>query len=197
MPSAEDSKKRSVHVYTAKPTTDNDETRVFQEDGEYMILKNHQGGYFTHALRASQDIDMSGVMAGRGKGYVSFQIEEGDEAGGELLGEWRQARTEVIVVYREWKDEEEVKENKKTVVLWGYIANSNLHPGSPGSLGIEVHCVGHIVVNDAIGTRQYAIDCITGASTIKGGSLGSRQPHSIAPPGTPESENWGELLEYS
>jgi hypothetical protein len=194
---SDEQKQRSIHIYTAKPSDTNDETRQFLEDGEFMILKNHRGGYFTNAFRASVDIDMSGVMAGRGKGYVSFQIEEGDEAGSELCGEWRQARTETITVYREWKQEEEIWENKKTVVLWGYIANANLHPGQPGTLGIEVHVLGHIVQNDAIGTREYAIDCITGASTIKGGSLGQRQPHSIAPPGDPDSEDWGACLEYS
>jgi hypothetical protein len=194
---SDEQKQRGLQVFCAKPNGDNDETRVFQETGEYMILKNHRGGYFTHAFRCSADIDMSGVMAGRGKGYVSFQVEEGDEAGSELCQEWRQSREEVIWVYREWKQEEGVWENKKTVVGWSYISNANLHPGQPGTIGFEVHVLGHIVVNDAIGTRQYAIDCITGASTIKGGTLGQRSPHSIAPPGTPESEDWGELLEYA
>jgi hypothetical protein len=194
---SDEQKKRSIHIYTAKPSSDNDETRVWEEDGEYMILKNHQGGYFTHAYRGSTDLDLSGVMSGRGKGYVSFQIEEGeDEAGRELCQEWRQGRIEVIVVYREFKQEEGIWENKKTVALWGYIANCNLVAG-PSSLGIEVHCIRHIAVNDAIGTRDYAIDCITGASTIKGGSLGARMPHSIVPPGTPESEDWGDTLECS
>jgi hypothetical protein len=194
MASNESQKKRSLHIYTAKPSSDNDETRLFEEDGEFMILKNHQGGYFTHALRCGADIDMSGVMSGRGKGYVSFQIEEGDEVGRELCEEWRQGRIEVIVVYREWKQEEGIWENKKTVVLWSYIANCSLQPGSAGSLGLEVHVVRHEVVNDAIGTRDYAIDCITGASTIKGGSLGQRMPHSIDPPGAPDSSDWGDLL---
>jgi hypothetical protein len=192
---SDEQKKRSIHVYTAKPSSDNDETRVWEPDGEFMVLKNHQGGYFTHAYRGSKDLDLSGVMAGRGKGFASFAIEEGeDEAGRELIQEWRQGRIEVIVVYREWKQEEGIWENKKTVVLWGYIANANLQAG-PSSMGIEVHCVRHEVVNDALGTRDYAIDCITGASTIKGGSLGARMPVSIAPPGTPESEDWGEPLE--
>jgi len=197
MASNEIQKKRSLHIYTAKPSDDNDESRVFQEDGEYMILKNHQGGYFTHAYRCSADLDLSGVMAGRGKGYASFQVEEGDEAGAELCQEWRQGRIELIAVYREWKEEEGVWENKKTVVIWGYISNCNLQAGSPGSVGFEVHCVRHEVVNDALGTRDYAIDCITGASTIKGGSLGARMPHSIAPPGDPEADNWGTPLEAS
>lgn len=194
---SDEQKKRSLHIYTAKPSSDNDETRVWEEDGEYMVLKNHQGGYFTHAYRCSTDLDMSGVMAGRGKGYVSFSIEEGeDEAGRELCQEWRQGRIEVIGVYREWKQEEGIWENKKTVVIWGYIANASLQAG-PSSLGFEVHCVRHEVVNDALGTRDYAIDCITGASTIKGGSLGARMPHSIVPPGEPESDDWGATLEAS
>jgi hypothetical protein len=191
---SEAQKKRSLHIYTAKPSSDNDETRVFEPDGEYMILKNHQGGYFTHAYRCSSDLDLSGVMAGRGKGYCSFALEDGDEAGAELCQEWRQGRIETIAVYREWKEEEGIWENKKTVVVWGYIANANIHPGQAGSIGFEVHCVRHEVVNDALGTRDYAIDCITGASTIKGGSLGARMPNSIDPPGSPEADNWGELL---
>lgn len=188
-------KKRSLHVYMAKPTSDNDETRSFEFTGEHVVHKNHQGGYFTDAYRISKDIDMSGVMAGRGKGFVSFAIEEGeDEAARELIEELRQARVEVIAIYREWKQEEEVWENKKTVVIWGYIANANLQPG-PSSLGLEVHSLRHEVVNDALGTRDYAIDCITGASTIKGGSLGARMPVSQPPVGSPEAGNWGEPLE--
>jgi hypothetical protein len=187
---SDEQKKRSIHIYTAKPSNDNDETRVWQPDGEFMILKNHQGGYFTHAYRASKDIDMSGVMAGRGKGFISFAVEEGeDEVGRELVQEWRQGRIEVVVVYREWKQEEGMWMNKKTVAVWGYIANANLQAGA-SSLGIEVHCVTHKAVNDEIGTREYSIDCITGAATIRGGDLGQRTPHSIAPPGSPDSTDW-------
>lgn len=191
---SDEQKKRSIHVYTAKPSNDNDETRVWEPDGEFLVLKNHQGGYFTNAYRGAQDIDLKGVMAGRGKGFASMSIEEGeDEAGRELVEEWRQGRIEIICLYREWKQEEGSWENKKTVTMWGYIANANLQRG-PSSLGIEVHCVRVINQNDALGTRDYSIDCITGASTIKGGSLGSRQPSPIEPPGTPESEDWGAPL---
>lgn len=188
--------KRSLHIYLAKPSNDNDETRAFDYTGEHVVHKNHQGGYFSDAYRISKELDMSGVMAGRGKGYISFQIEEGeDEAAREIVEEIRQSRSEVIAIFRKWKQEEEVWENKKTVVIWGYIANASLQPGA-STMGFEVHCLRHEVVNDALGTRDYAIDCITGASTIKGGSLGDRMPVSQPPPGeAPSAGNWGTPLE--
>ena len=191
---SDEQKKRSLHIFTAKPSSDNDETRIWEPDGEYLILKNHQGGYFTHAYRCSKDLDMSGVMSGRGKGFLALAIEEGeDEVGKELVEEWRQGRIEVVGVYREWKQEEGVWENKKTVTVWGYIASANLKAGA-SSLAFEVHCVRVITQNDAIGTRDYSIDCITGASTIRGGTLGARTPEPIDPTESPESDDWGECL---
>ncbi|MEX1367294.1 MAG: hypothetical protein AB1Z98_29475, partial [Nannocystaceae bacterium] len=152
---------------------------------------------FTHAYLCSKDIDMSGVMSGRGKGFISFAIENGeDEVGRELCEEWRQGRVEVVVMYHEWKQEEGMWCNKKTVVVWGYLASCNLQKGA-SSIACEVHCVRVITQNDAIGTRDYSIDCITGASTIRGGDLGARQPQPIAAAtlGTPESSDWdAELL---
>ncbi|MEM9461966.1 MAG: hypothetical protein AAGF11_47845, partial [Myxococcota bacterium] len=116
---SDEQKKRSIHIFTAKPSSDNDETRVWEPDGEFLILKNHQGGYFTNAYRCGKDLDMSGVMSGRGKGFLALAIEEGeDEVGKELVEEWRQGRIEVVGVYREWKQEEGVWENKKTVTVW-------------------------------------------------------------------------------
>ena len=191
---SDEQKKRSLHIFTAKPSSDNDETRIWEPDGEHLILKNHQGGYFTHAYRCGKDIDMSGVLSGRGKGFIALAIEEGeDEVGKELTEEWRQGRIEVVGVYREFKQEEGVWENKKTVTVWGYISSANLQAG-PSTLGIEVHCIRVITQNDAIGTRDYSIDCITGASTIRGGSLGGRTPTPLIPLGMPESDDWGELL---
>ncbi|MEM9460327.1 MAG: hypothetical protein AAGF11_39515 [Myxococcota bacterium] len=191
---SDEQKKRSLHIYTAKPTNDNDETRVWEPDGDYLILKNHQGGYFTHAYRVATDIDMSGVMSGRGRGMVGLNVQEGeDEVGKELVEEWRQGRIEVIVIYREFKQEEGVWENKKTVTLWGYIANASMQAGA-SSVTFEVHTVRVITQNDAIGTRDYSIDCITGASTIRGGTLGARTPTPLIPLGVPESDDWGELL---
>lgn len=191
---SDEQKQRSIHIFTCTPSSDNDETRLWQPDGEYIIHKNHRGGYFTHAYRASQDLDMSGVLAGRGKGYVSFNIEEGeDEAARELCQEMRQGRIEVCVIYREFKQELGIWENKKTVAIWGYIANCSLQAG-PSTLGIEAHVVGHAATNEAIGTRQYYIDCITGASSIRGGTLGGRTPKTIDPPGSPESEDWTDAL---
>jgi len=192
---SDEQKKRSVHIFTARPTSDNDETREWEYDGEYLILKNHQGGYFTHAYRASRDIDMSGVMSGRGKGMVTLDLAEGeDEIGCELVQEWRQGRIEVIVVYREWKQEEGMWENKKTVTLWGYVANARLQAG-PSMISFETHVVRVITQNDAIGTRDYAIDCVTGASTIRGGSLGGRMPWPLFPINVPDADNWGYVLD--
>jgi len=191
---SDEQKKRSLHIFTAKPSSDNDETRVWEPDGESVILKNHQGGYFTHAYRCGTDIDMSGVMSGRGQGFINFDIEEGeDEVGKELTEEFRQGRIEVITMYREWKQEEGTWENKKTVTVWGYVSSADLKAGS-SSIAVEVHTVRVITQNDAIGTRDYAIDCVTGASTIRGGTLGARQPQPIACPGSPESDDWGTEL---
>lgn len=187
-------KKRSIQIEIASPTNDNDETRLFQANGQHVVHKNHQGGYFTDCYRADKDADLSGVMAGRGKGFVSFSIEEGeDEAARELVQEIRQARLEVIVTYREWQQFDGMWENTKTVVLWGYIANANLQPGA-SSMGIEVHVIRHEVVNDALGTRDYTIDCITGSSTLKGGSI-TRMPTSIPPYGPSDGDNWAAPLE--
>ena len=137
----------------------------------------------------TKERDLKDVMR-----QIPVAIEEGeDEVGKELCEEWRQGRIEVIVIYREWKQEEGVWENKKTVTVWGYISSANLQAG-PSTLGIEVHCIRVITQNDAIGTRDYSIDCITGASTIRGGSLGGRTPTPLIPLGMPESDDWGELL---
>ncbi len=193
---ADDNKKRSLHIYTATPSNDNDQTRVWQPDGEFLILKDHQGGYFTHAYLGSQDIDDTNVQAGMGRGFVTFQIEDGgDEAGKALIDEWRQGRIEIIAEYREWKLENGtgVWENKRSTVCWGYISTARLARGA-SSISIEVHVFRNTSVNDSLGTRDYAVDCVTGSSTIKGGTLGSRHPEHIAPPGTPESSNWGDPL---
>ncbi|MCA9706481.1 MAG: hypothetical protein KDK70_11580 [Myxococcales bacterium] len=193
---SDEQKKRSLHIYTAKPSSDNDETRLWEEDGDYLILKNHQGGYFEHAYRCGKDIDMSGVMSGRGKGFIAMQIEEGeDEVGRELVEEWRQGRVEVIGVYREWKQENDgMWTNKKTVTFWSYISSAHLVAG-PSSIAFEVHTVRVITQNDAIGTRDYSIDCITGSSTIRGGTLGDRTPQPIDPPGAgPQSDDWDAPL---
>lgn len=193
---ADDNKKRSLHIYTATPSNDNDQTRVWQPDGEFMILKDHQGGYFTHAYLGSQDMDDTNVQAGMGRGFVTFQIEDGgDEAGKALIDEWRQGRIEIIAEYREWKLENGtgVWENKKSVVVWGYISTARLVRGA-SSISVEVHVFRNTSVNDSLGTRDYTIDCVTGSSTIKGGTLGARQAQHIAPPGTPESSNWGDPL---
>ena len=189
-------KQIALHIYTATPENDNDETRRWVDDGEFLILKNHAGGYFTHAYRCSNDINMSGVLSGRGAGTIGLSVENGeDEVGRELLEEWRQGRIEVIGMYQEWKQEEGTWENKKTVVIWGYITSIDLQAG-PSSIGFEVHCVRVITQNDAIGTRDYSIDCITGSSTIRGGSLGPRTPEPIpsASIASPDADNWGEEL---
>ncbi|MCA9654846.1 MAG: hypothetical protein H6712_26265 [Myxococcales bacterium] len=189
-------KQISLQIFTATPDSDNDETRRWVPDGDNLILKNHRGGYFTHAYVCNKDIDMSGVMSGRGKGFISFAIENGeDEVGRELVEEWRQGRIEVVFMYREWKQEEGIWENKKTVTVWGYVASASLQKG-PSSIASEVHVVRVVTQNDAIGTRDYSIDCITGASTIRGGDLGARQPEPIDPGtiGTPDSSDWGAPL---
>jgi hypothetical protein len=189
---AED-KKRSIQIEYASPTSDNDETRLFQALGQHVIHKNHQGGYFTDCYRASKDIDLSGVMAGRGKGFASLQIEDSsDEAAREQVQEIRQARLEVIMTYREWQQFDGMWTNTKAVVAWGYIANASLGEG-PGSLGLEVHVIRHEVVNDALGTRDYTIDCITGSSTIKGGAP-TRNPDIIPPYGPADGGNWDAPL---
>lgn len=185
-------KKRSVHIFTANPSDDNDEKRIWNPDGDFMILKSHQGEYFTNALRAAEDIDLKGVMAGRGRGFASIKLEAGDEVGAELVEEWRQARVEVVTTYREWKQIQGEWVNAKTVTLWGYIANADMKDDQPGSLGFEVHVVRVSNQNDALGTRDYSIDCITGSSTIKGGQL-TRQPEHLDTPGMTEQPagNWG------
>jgi hypothetical protein len=191
-----DEKKRSIHVFTAMPSNDNDQTRAWIPDGECLVLKDHQGGYFTHAYLGAVDMDDSGIQAGMGRGLVSFAIEDGgDEAGKMLIDEWRQGRMEVIVVYREWKLEggTGVWENKKVVTAWGYISASRLSRG-PSTLSLDVHVFRTTSVNDALGTRDYSVDCITGSTTIKGGSLGARTPIHLAPPGAPEASNWDQPL---
>ena len=188
-------KKRSVHIFTAKASNDNDETRLWEADGDFMILKSHQGGYFTNALRASEDLDLKGVQAGRGKGYASVKLEAGDEVGAELVEEWRQARVEVIIEYREWKQFEGEWTNAKSVCMWGYIASADMKDDQPGSMGYEVHVVRVSNQNDALGTRDYTIDCITGSSTIRGGTL-ARQPEHLDPPGMTEQPagNWSAVF---
>jgi hypothetical protein len=183
--------KRSVHIFTAKASDDNDDTRKWQPDGDYMILKSHQGEYFTHALRASEDIDLKGVQAGRGRGYASIKLEAGDEVGSELCEEWRAARVEVVVTYRQWKQFDGEWTNFKTVTLWGYIASADIKDDQAGSMGFEVHVVRVSNQNDALGTRDYSIDCITGSSTIKGGQL-TRQPEHLDTPGMTDQPagNW-------
>lgn len=188
-------KKRSLNVYTAAASDDNAETRCWEPDGDELLLKNHQGGYFTNSYRLSKDINMSGVVAGRNRGFISFVVEDGsDPVGKELMEEWRQGRIEVVCVYREWKQIEDMWENKKTVVVWGYISTADLHPGEC-SVSLEVHCVRVITQNESVGTRDYAIDCVTGSSTIKGGTLGARHPQVIPCTGTPEAGNWGPPLD--
>ena len=130
---ADDNKKRSLHIFTATPSNDNDQTRVWQPDSEGLILKDHQGGYFEHAYLCSQDMDDTNVQAGMGRGFATFQIEDGgDEAGKALIDEWRQGRVEVVAVYREWKLESGagVWENKKVVTAWGYISTARLARGA-------------------------------------------------------------------
>jgi hypothetical protein len=191
-----DNKKRSVHVFTAIPSNDNDQTRMWIPDGDGLVLKDHQGGYFTHAYVGSADMNDSGIQAGMGRGFVSFEIEDGgDEAGKMLIDEWRQGRMEVIVVYREWKLEsgQGVWENKKVVTAWGYITASRLSRGA-SSLSLEVHTFRTTSVNDSLGTRDYSVDCVTGSTTIKGGTLGQRTPIHIGPPGAPEAGNWDQPL---
>ena len=193
---SEEQHKRSLHIFIATPSSDNDESREWIPKGnEHIIHKNHQGGYFTDAYRCSKDLDMSGVMSGRGKGFISFSLEDGsDEVACELVEEARQGRVEVICMYRKWKqDNEGLWTNKKTVAVWGYIASCNLQPGA-SSLSVEVHTVRVITQNDAIGTRDYSIDCITGASSIRGGQLGKRTPQPLPSPGTPESADWDTEL---
>lgn len=191
-----DSKKRSIHVFTAMPSNDNDQTRAWIPDGGALVLKDHQGGYFTNAYLGAVDMDDSNIQAGQGQGHISFTIEDGgDEAGKMLIDEWRQGRMEVIVVYREWKLEggTGVWENKKVVTVWGYLDGSRLARGS-SMISLEAHVFRTTSVNDALGTRDYCVDCITGSTTIKGGSLGVRTPIHLPPPGVPEASNWDPPL---
>jgi len=193
---ADDNKKRSLHIFTATPSNDNDQTRVWQPDSEGLILKDHQGGYFEHAYLCSADLDATNVQAGMGRGFATFQLEDGgDEAGQALIEEWRQGRVEIVAVYREWKLENGTGtwENKKVVTAWGYISTARLARGA-SSISLEVHVIRTTSVNDSLGTRDYSVDCVTGSSTIKGGTLGSRQPEHLPPTGTPESDNWGDPL---
>jgi hypothetical protein len=193
---AGDNKKRSVHIFTATPSNDNDQTRVWIPDGGGLILKDHEGGYFTNAYVGAKDMDDTNVQAGMGRGFVSFEIEDGgDEAGKMLIDEWRQGRMEVVIVYREWKLEsgQGVWENKKVVTVWGYLNGSRLARGA-STISVEVHVFRTTSVNDSLGTRDYSIDCVTGSSTIKGGTLGARTPTHIDPPGDPEADNWESPL---
>lgn len=186
-------KMRSVQIFTANSYGSSDKNRIWAPDDGRVVLNNDRGGYFADAYVAAQDIDMGGVMSGDGAGSIHFAIEDGgDSAGQRMVETLRQGRTEVIAVYREYKQEDGVWENKKTVTTWGYIASANLIAG-PSSLSIEVHTIRVISQNDAIGTRDYAIDAITGASTLYGGTLGNREPTPINPP-EPRPSGWGALL---
>lgn len=48
--------------------------------------------------------------------------------------------------------------------------------------------------HDALDTRDDSVDCVTGSTTIKGGSLGARTPIHLTPPGAPEADNWDRPL---
>ncbi len=188
-------KVRSVHVFTASAYGSGEESRIWASDGGWVEsdLDNGLGGYFEDAYVATRDLDMSGVMAGCVDSTIELFLEDGgDPASQGKVESLRKGGNEVITMYREYKQEEGVWENKKTVTVWGYISSADLSAG-PSSLAFEVHTVRVITQNDAVGTRDYAIDCITGASTIRGGTLGARTPEPIDPLGQ-RSPGWGALL---
>lgn len=192
---SEEFKKRSLNIFLAKASDDNDKSRVFEPDGEYLILKNHEGGYFTHAYECSKDVITKGVTAGQGKGYLKFILKDGsDEVGRELVDEWRMGRVEVIISYREWQQENGGSwTNTKCVTAAGYISSCDLCPGE-SNIGVEVHTIRTLNENDAVGKRDFAVDCVNGSSTIKGGSLGKRQPTPMAPIAEAEADNWDPPL---
>ena len=190
---AADVKMRSVQIFTANSYGSSDRDRIWSPDGGRVVLNDDRGGYFADAYEAAQDIDMSGVMSEPGVGSTRFIIQDGgDPAGREMVETLRQGHVEVITMYREYKQEEGIWENKKTVTIWGYIASANLSAGA-SSLSIEVHTIRVITQNDTIGTRDYSIDAITGVSTLDGGTLGNREPTPINPP-EPRPSGWGALL---
>lgn len=186
----DEQKKRSVPIDSAILENDNDETRVWEPDGDCVALEDHQGGDFTRAYRVTSDIDTSGIMSGRHKGFIRLNIEEGaDELGKELVEEWRQGRLEVIFIYREFEQEAGIWEDQKTATAWGYIFSSHLHAGS-SPISFEVHTMRVLTANKTADTRDYSIDGITAASTIRGGSLGPRTPTPLTPFGIPASNDW-------
>ncbi len=192
---SEEFKKRSLNLFLAKASDDNDKTRVFEPTGEYLILKSHEGGYFTHAYNCEKDVDTTGVTAGQGKGYLKFVITDGsDEVGRELVDEWRMGRVEVIVSYREFQQENGGSwVNTKCVTAAGYISSCKLVRGE-SKIGVEVHTIRTLNENDAVGKRDFSVDCVNGNSTIMGGTLGKRQPMPIAPIADADSDNWDPPL---
>lgn len=190
--------KRSLQIEYAIPSNDNDDSRLFNPKGEHVVFKNDEGGYFTDVWKVDREPDTAGVMAGRGQGYVSIQLQgKPDEVARKLTNSARQHRLEAIFTYRDWKqDDEGIWTNIETIVMWGYVASTNFPEEGGGSIGIEVHVFGTISRNDKVGTSEEKLDCITGASSVKGGTI-ARNPSSIPPYGSETAGNWAEPLELT
>lgn len=188
-----DTLKRTIQIEIATADKTDEQSRMFEATGQHVTFESHQGGVFTDVYHCSAKPDTSGVVAGRGRGYVSFQIENAsDPQAAELVEELRELHREVIITYRERKKETNGKwASQKTMVLWGYIASARVGEEGPGSIGIEVHCKSEIMQNDSLGTRQRSIDLISGAVN------GQRRPLSIPAYAGADGDNFEEDLEFA
>ncbi len=195
MPVNDTTNKRCLHIHICEAINDNDESRIFVLRGEERVtFKSHQGGYFTDAFECAEDIDLSGVSAGHGKGFVSVAVQDGgDQVARDIVEKLRQGRMEVAWVYRQFEQLNGVWENTKTVVSGGYIASANLRAGRC-QLSLECHVNAVWTRNESIGSDDYQVDCVNGTSTIKGGDLGERTLMIPPCPGTAINDSWGGLI---
>lgn len=190
-PVADEHTQRFLHIYYAKPSNDNEKTRLWEPTGEHIKLKSHKGGRGHDAVEVQGDFDLSGIQAGIGRGFVSVQIASGadDEAYKYLVLRSCQLREEVIVEIRDWQLYNKEWTNTKAVALWCYISNARLS-GTSGSLTFEVHVARIDVMNDTLGSAGHIVDCVTGSS----GDRSVREPQHLAPPDGEVGPNWGEPI---
>ncbi len=182
---------RSLHIFLAKPSSDNDLSREWQPTGEHIKLKNHKGGYFTDAFELSDELNLSGVQPGVGRGYATFQIEAGEIDDGAVyqIQKLQHTRVESIFVYRVWTLHEGKWSNQRVVTVWGYISTAML-TARGSNISIEIHVLKTDVSIEGIGGDHYCCDCVSG--TV---GEGQRKPGHMAPPVEGDvGENWGAPL---
>ena len=190
--------KISATIHIARPSDTDEKSRVFEPTGEYVQFKSSGTGYFEHAFELTQPVDDSNVQSGMGIGMLSIAIKDGgDQAAQSTIRALRQGRQEVILVYREFRQEAEsgrsMWTNIRTLTAWCYISMARLNPGA-SSMSFEVHCMRDTTQDDVNGQMMLSLDLLAGDKAFGDQSLGKRQPKHLDPPGTPESEDWDELL---